>query len=63
MDKNYTKGNDFIANINGSTLLPKGWRVYECTNCQEINVKKDNRQITVGVCDNCGHPLWNDDVD
>ena len=52
-----------IPIVSGSTLLPDGWKVYKCTNCQEINVKKDNRQITVGFCDNCEHPLWNDDVD
>jgi len=52
-----------IPVVSGSTLLPDGWKVYECTDCQEINVKKDNRQITVGFCDNCEHPLWNDDVD
>ena len=46
-----------------STLLPDGFNVYVCTDCQKINVKKDNRQITVGFCDNCEHPLWNDDVD
>ena len=49
--------------VSGSTLLPDGWKIYKCTDCQEINVKKDNRQITVGFCDNCEHPLWNDDVD
>ena len=49
--------------VSGSTLLPDGWKVYKCTDCHEINVKKDNRQITVGFCDNCEHPLWNDDVD
>ena len=52
-----------LYGISGSTLLPDGWKVYKCTDCQEINVKKDNRQITVGFCDNCEHPLWNDDVD
>ena len=49
--------------VSDSTLLPDGWKVYKCTDCQEINVKKDNRKITVGFCDNCEHPLWNDDVD
>jgi hypothetical protein len=53
-----------IPVVSGSALLPDGWKVYKCTDCQEINVKKDNRQIiTVGFCDNCEHPLWNDDVD
>lgn len=52
-----------VKNNTVSTLLPRGWKIYGCTNCKEINVKKDNRQITVGNCDNCGHALWNDDVD
>ncbi len=52
-----------IPVVSGSILLPDGWKVYKCTDCQEINVKKDNRQIMVGFCDNCKHPLWNDDVD
>ena len=52
-----------LFSVSGSTLLPDGWKVYKCTDCQEINVKKDNRQITVGFCDSCEHPLWNDDVD
>lgn len=47
----------------GSSTLPKGYKIYECTDCQELNLKKDNRQITVGICNNCEHPLWNDDVD
>lgn len=33
--------------------IPKGFKIYECTDCKEINVKKDNRQIRVGFCDNC----------
>ena len=57
------KNNAVLPLVSGSTLLPDGWKVYKCTDCQEINVKKDNRQITVGFCDNCEHPLWNDDVD
>ena len=52
-----------IPVVSGSILLPDGWKVYKCTDCQEINVKKDNRQIMVGLCDSCKHPLWNDDVD
>ena len=52
-----------IADVGSSVLLPKGFKIYKCTDCKEINVKKDNREITVGYCDNCGHPLWNDDVD
>lgn len=47
--------------VSGSTL-PKGFKVYVCTDCGEINVKKDNREIRVGFCDECDHPLWNDDV-
>ena len=40
--------------------LPEGFKVYTCTDCQEINVLKDNKQITVGFCIKCEHPLWND---
>ena len=40
--------------------LPDGWKVYKCTDCQEINVKKDNKEVRVGFCDKCEHPLWND---
>lgn len=47
--------------VSGSAL-PIGFKIYECTDCKEINVKKDNRKIRVGFCDNCDHPLWNDDV-
>ena len=47
--------------VSGSAL-PVGFKIYECTDCKEINIKKDNREITVGFCDNCDHPLWNDDV-
>lgn len=52
-----------LGAVSSSALLPDGWRIYKCTDCQEINVKKDNRQITVGFCDKCEHPLWNDDVE
>ena len=51
-----------LYGVSGNTLLPDKLKVYVCTDCQEINVKKDNRKITVGFCDNCEHPLWNDDV-
>lgn len=34
---------------------------YTCTNCQKINEIKNNGEITVGFCINCGHPLWNTD--
>ena len=50
-----------MPEVDSSTLLPDEWKVYKCTDCQKINVKKDNRKITVGYCDNCIHPLWNDD--
>lgn len=40
--------------------LPDGFKIYKCTNCQEVNVKQDNRKIRVGFCDGCDHPLWND---
>jgi hypothetical protein len=43
----------------GSSAMPEGFRVYECTDCQEVNVKKDNRKVRVGFCDACDHPLWN----
>lgn len=43
-----------------SSTLPKGFKVYVCTDCGEINVKNDNREIRVGFCDECDHPLWND---
>lgn len=33
---------------------------YECTDCGEINKRKDNGEINVGFCSKCGHPLWND---
>ena len=49
-------------NVSGS-ILPIGFKVYVCTDCGEINVKKDNREIRVGFCDECDHPLWNDYVD
>jgi len=41
-------------------LLPKGHKMYKCTNCQKVNSKKDNGEINVGNCRNCNHPLWND---
>lgn len=43
----------------GSSAMPKGFRVYVCTDCQEVNVKKDNQKVRVGFCDSCDHPLWN----
>lgn len=34
-------------------------REYVCVNCKHINLRRDNKQIRVGFCSNCGHPLWN----
>lgn len=42
-------------------LFCAGFKQYECTNCQTKVTLKDNKEITVGFCNNCGHPLWNDD--
>ena len=52
-----------LFSVSGSTLLSDKFKVYKCTDCQEINVKKDNNQLRVGFCDNCEHPLWNTDDD
>jgi len=41
------------------SLLPAGFKVYICSDCNEINVKRNNHEIRVGFCDTCGHPLWN----
>lgn len=43
-----------------SSALPECFKVYKCTDCQTINVLKDNGEIRVGFCSNCKHPLWND---
>lgn len=40
--------------------LPNGYKKYQCTDCKNIDVLKNNGEITVGFCTNCGHPLWND---
>jgi hypothetical protein len=32
---------------------------YVCTDCNHINFRQNNGEITVGFCDKCGHPLWN----
>ena len=40
--------------------IPEGFNSYQCTNCTELNIKRNNGQIRVGFCDNCEHPLWND---
>lgn len=34
-------------------------KVYKCTDCGARTYLKDNREITVGFCKKCGHPLWN----
>lgn len=52
-DQKYAEHIDFVNS------LPDGFKVYECTDCGTINVKKDNGEIRVGFCDECGHPLWN----
>lgn len=43
----------------GGSALPKGFKVYKCSDCGEINVKRDNGEVRVGFCDECEHPLWN----
>ena len=43
----------------GREFLPEGFGIYECTDCQEINIKKNNGEIAVGFCSKCEHPLWN----
>jgi hypothetical protein len=53
------QGNRVLPCVSGSAL-PEGFKVYKCTDCQTINVLKDNSEITVGFCSNCEHPLWND---
>ena len=40
--------------------MKNGYKKYTCTDCQTEQVKKDNKEITVGFCKKCGHPLWND---
>ena len=32
---------------------------YECTDCGTITRLKNNGEIRVGYCKDCGHPLWN----
>jgi hypothetical protein len=39
--------------------LPDGFKVYKCTDCQEINVIHNNGDFLAGFCSNCLHPLWN----
>ena len=64
--ENKTSTDDFDTTINNTVLaeVSSEYKEYVCTDCQTKNIKKDNRKITVGFCDNCGHPLWNsqDDV-
>ena len=40
-------------------MMPKGFKIYNCSECGETNVKKEIKNIRVGFCDNCDHPLWN----
>lgn len=46
--------------IQKNPALPKGFKIYTCTDCKEVNVKKDNGEKRVGFCDKCNHPLWNE---
>jgi regulatory protein YycI of two-component signal transduction system YycFG len=39
--------------------LPDGYKVYKCTDCQKLNILYDNKEIRVGDCSECEHPLWN----
>ena len=32
---------------------------YVCTDCGETSIKVNNKEITVGLCNYCEHPLWN----
>ena len=59
---NYGIGNSIVEAFEDlKTRYPlPGFKIYKCTNCQEINIKKDNKEITVGKCKKCEHPLWND---
>ncbi len=41
-------------------LEQKSLKEYECTDCKELNYLKNNGEITVGFCNKCGHPLWNE---
>jgi DNA-directed RNA polymerase subunit RPC12/RpoP len=38
----------------------KGKLIYKCSDCQKITPLKNNGEITVGFCQYCEHPLWND---
>ena len=58
LSKNAKLQQSCITDVSSSTL-PDGFRIYLCTDCQEVNVKKDNKKVKVGYCDNCDHPLWN----
>jgi rubrerythrin len=48
-----------IQHVSGSAVMPEGFKVYKCTDCGAVNVKKDNGNVRVGFCDECEHPLWN----
>jgi len=37
----------------------EGLKNYECTDCGTVTKLKDNGEIRVGYCKECGHPLWN----
>jgi hypothetical protein len=52
--------NESLHLVSDSLLLPKGHKLYECTDCKKTNSMKDNGKVTVGYCRNCKHPLWND---
>ena len=41
------------------TVLKPILKEYKCSDCGAVSMKRDNQQIEVGKCDNCGHPLWN----
>jgi len=48
-----------LQQFNSCKKLPNGFKVYKCTDCDSVNVKRNNGEIKVGYCDNCSHPLWN----
>ncbi len=50
---------EWLAEETAPRLLPDGFNIYVCSNCKEVNVKRNNQEITIGYCDECEHPLWN----
>lgn len=48
-----------LPDVSGSALFLDGYKAYKCTDCETVNVKKDNGEIRVGFYDECQHPLWN----